>query len=265
MTQYSVVAIQISISLNIRKCKALFQSYDILFSDSDEIFIRTQENKYVYVFQYGVLSFFNFNPSEINEIIRIIDPSAPMWGNHELDETIKITISDQAQKVEFNSVTLNDLSPEFIRLVMLNTSQSVALDKYLEITDDILEETRQYVKQLEQTGSLRLSRKKLKMFIGRVLNVKNQIFENLYIFNAPDITWENEALNRLNIELKQTFDLKDRYQYIYERNSIIKEELDLFKDILDHNESSRLEIIIIALILVEVIDLYVVRLLQASF
>jgi uncharacterized Rmd1/YagE family protein len=259
MKQYSVVAIQISISLNIRKCKSLFKSYEIIFSDSDEIFIRTAEDKFVYLFQYGVLSFFNFQPNEINDLIKIIDPNALMWGNHELNETIKIIINKDVQKVEFDSVTLKELNPEFIRLIMLNTSQSVALDKYLEITDAILEETRQYVRQLEQTGSLSLSRKKLKMFIGRVLNVKNQIFENLYIFNAPDITWENESLNSLNIELKQIFDLKDRYQYIYERNSIIKEELDLFKDILDHNESSRLEYIIIALILVEVIDLFIVR------
>lgn len=260
MKQFSVVAIQIAISLNIRKCKTLFKSYEIIFSDSDEIFIKTAGDKFLYIFQYGVLSFFNFQPEEINKIIRIIEPNAPLWGNHDLNETIKIKIEPGTQKVEFNSVTLDELNPEFIRLVMLNTSQSVALDKYLEITDGILEETRQYVKQLEENGSLKLSRKKLKMFIGKVLNVKNQIFENLYIFNAPDITWENESLNRLNIELKHIFDLKDRYQYIYERNSIIKEELDLFKDILDHNESSRLEIIIIALILVEVIDLFIVRL-----
>ncbi len=179
MKQFSVVAIQIAISLNIRKCKTLFKTYQIIFSDSDEIFIKTAEDKFLYIFQYGVLSFFNFQPEEINEIIRIIEPNAPLWGNHELNETLKIRIEPGTQKVEFNSVTLNELNPEFIRLVMLNTSQSVALDKYLEITDNILEETRQYVKQLENEGSLRLSRKKLKMFIGRVLNVKNQIFEHI--------------------------------------------------------------------------------------
>ncbi|MDA0678646.1 MAG: RMD1 family protein, partial [Bacteroidetes bacterium] len=91
------------------------------------------------------------------------------------------------------------------------------------------------------------------------LNVKNQISENLYIFDSPDVTWENESLNRLNIALKQTFDIKDRYRYIYERTAIIKEDLELFKDIMDHRESNRLEWIIILLILVEVIDLFAFR------
>ena len=52
-----------------------------------------------------------------------------------------------------------------------------------------------------------------------------------------------------------------RYRYIYERTAIIKEDLELFKDIMDHKESSKLEWIII-LILVEVVDLFVLRLLK---
>jgi uncharacterized Rmd1/YagE family protein len=142
---------------------------------------------------------------------------------------------------------------------MLNTSQSVALDKYLEITDQLLSETSQYVDALELTGKLKISGKRLKRFIGHVLKIKNQISENLYIFDSPDITWENEALNKLNVSLKQTFDLKDRYRYIYERTAIIKEDLELFKDIMDHRESSKLEWIIILLILVEVVDVFFLR------
>ena len=95
-----------------------------------------------------------------------------------------------------------------------------------------------------------------------MLNIKNQISENLYIFDAPDITWESESLNQLHLALKQTFDLKDRYRYIYERTAIIKDDLELFKDIMDHRESSKLEWIIILLIFVEVVDLFVLRLLK---
>ena len=60
--------------------------------------------------------------------------------------------------------------------------------------------------------------------------------------------------------LKQTFDLKDRYHVIHDRIEIIKENLELFKDIMDHRESSRLEWIIIILILVEVIDMFILKL-----
>jgi len=80
------------------------------------------------------------------------------------------------------------------------------------------------------------------------------------MFASPEVTWENQSLTKLDVALKQTFDLKDRYRYIYERTAIIKEDLELFKDIMDHRESSKLEWIIIALILLEVVDLFVFRL-----
>ncbi|MET6991165.1 RMD1 family protein [Sediminicola arcticus] len=145
------------------------------------------------------------------------------------------------QKVTFNKVILPNFDSESIRLVMLNTSQSVALDRYLEITEQLLEETNVHTKLLERKGKLNISGTNLKRFIGKVLNVKNEISENLYIFDSPDSTWENEDLNRLDMELKQTFDLKDKYRYISERIGIIKEDLELFKDIMEHRESSRLE------------------------
>jgi len=44
--------------------------------------------------------------------------------------------------------------------------------------------------------------------------------------------------------------------------AIIKEDLELFKDIMDHRESSKLEWIIVLLILVEVVDAFVIRILN---
>jgi uncharacterized Rmd1/YagE family protein len=258
---YTVIALQIANSLNIRQCKQKL-ALPICYSDSDELFLSNGSEKFIYIFQYGVIAFFNHTTREINKIVKRLNPTADYWQEQELSETIKVSITKGAQQVTFDQVVLPNFDQEAIRLVLLNTSQSVALDKYLEITDALLEETNGYIKSLELTGKLNISGKKLKRFIGKVLNIKNQISENLYIFDAPDITWENESLNRLNLALKQTFDLKDRYRYIYERTAIIKEDLELFKDIMDHRESSKLEWIIILLILVEVVDVFVVRILK---
>ncbi|MDG1063712.1 MAG: RMD1 family protein [Flavobacteriaceae bacterium] len=258
---HKVIALQIAPSINIRKCREAL-ALPILFTDSDELFLSNGEEKFVYVFQYGIVAFFNHNSGEINSIVKTLMPEAPSWEDQELSETIKVYIKKGVQEVAFDQVTLPDFDQEAIRLVMLNTSQSVALDKYLEITDSLLAETKVYTKSLELTGKFNISGIKLKRFIGKVLNIKNQISENLYIFDSPDITWENESLNSLHLALKQTFDLKDRYRYIYERIAIIKEDLELFKDIMEHRESSKLEWIIIILILVEVVDLFVIRILK---
>lgn len=256
---FEVVAYQLSATINMRRCRTLLP-LEVLFSDSDELYLYNGEQKFIYIFQYGMVSFFNHTEEEITQILKEIGLVGEGNLSDQLSEKIEVEISEGLQSVAFDRVVLPDFDTESIRMVMLNTSQSVALNRYSEITEQLLEETNEHTKYLEKHGKLDIGGNKLRRFIGKVLNIKNQISENLYIFNAPDIAWENEKLNRLDRELKLTFDLKDRYRNIHERVNIIKENLQLFKDIMYHKESNRLEWIIIILILFEVLDLFVIRL-----
>jgi len=255
---YKVVAYQVANTIQIKASKQQLQ-WQLLFQDSDELYYKSSENKFIYIFHYGMVSFFNMNASEIASVLEEIKPFCNTYISEKLSEDIQIEVRENSLKVEYNNVILPELNDEMIRLVMLNTSQSVALDRYADITEELLIETHEHTKYLENKGKLDISGNKLKRFIGRVLNIKNKISENLYIFDSPDSTWENEQLNKLNQELKISFDLKDRYRLIHERIEIIKENLELFKDIMDHKESSRLEWIIIILIVIEVVDMFILK------
>lgn len=258
---FEVVAYHIASTISIRHCRSLLP-LEILFSDSDELFLKNGNKKFVYIFKYGLVSFFNHSKKEQKKILEALSDISDKVNYPQHTDSIQVEIIEGRHQVAFDKVILPNFDSESIRLVMLNTSQSVALDQYSEITEQLLSETKIHTSFLEKKGRLRISGIRLKQFIGKVLNIKNQISENLYIFDEPDSTWENEQLNRLNLELKNTFDLKIRYRNIHERIEIIKENLDLFKDILDHRESSRLEWVIIILILVEVLDLFLFRLIR---
>ncbi|MDO1501560.1 RMD1 family protein [Winogradskyella maritima] len=257
---YHVVAYNVAKSVAVKSCKNNLK-FQLLFSDSDELFYQFKAEKYIYVFQYGMLSFFNMTSEEISEVFKLIKPYAVNFETPEVSEDISITFENEKMAVEFDHIVLPSFDAEMIRLVMLNASQSVALSRYSEITENLLFETNKHTVYLEKKGKLDISGNKLKRFIGKTLNIKNKISENLYIFDSPDVTWENEQLNKLNLGLKQTFDLKDRYRVIHDRVEIIKENLELFKDIMDHKESSKLEWIIIILILVEVVDMFILKML----
>ena len=86
--------------------------------------------------------------------------------------------------------------------------------------------------------------------------LKNRIAENLYIFDSPPETWENEQLDKLHNELKKSFDLQDRSRDVSEGLQIVKDNLELFKDILQYRTSLLLEWIVIILIAVEVINFF---------
>lgn len=255
---YNVVAYQLANTINLKETKLNIQ-YTLVFSDSDELFYKYAEHKFIYIFQYGMVSFFNMTASEIDACIIKLKPFCKEIISDKPSENIQLIIKDNVLNVEFDKIILPELNQEMIRLVMLNASQSVALDRFSTITENILIETNEHTKYLENKGKLDISGHKLKRFIGKILNLKNKISENLYIFDSPEITWEDEQLNALNIKLKKAFDLKDRYHLIHDRIDIIKENLELFKDIMDHKESSRLEWIIIILILVEVVDMFILK------
>ncbi|GAA4273141.1 RMD1 family protein [Aquimarina gracilis] len=252
-------AVQIADVISIRNCKNNFKA-KLLFSDTDELFYELYQGQYIYIFKYGVISFYNLSREDIKEVCAEILQYGKNPIPEEVSEYIEIMIGGNVNKVSFGKVSLKEFDVESLRLIMLNVSQSVALDKYANISEQILEDTKSHTSYLEEKGRLDISGKKLKKYIGRVLNIKNRISENLYIFDSPDVTWDDERLNKLDQDLKRAFDLKDRYRSIHDQIEIIKENLELFKDIMFHRQSSTLEWIIIILILVEVVDLFIQKL-----
>jgi uncharacterized Rmd1/YagE family protein len=255
---FKVQSHQIAQHLNIRAIRKSFKA-PLVFGDSDELFYKISDTKYIYVFQFGIISYFNISESRIKEMEAQLIPHGKGAVSDLLSENINVSVQERTLQVHFDSVTIPEIDEEMLRLIMLHTSQSVALDRYAEITAQLLESASIHTQSLERNGRLKISSRKLKKFIGKTLNIKNGIYENLYIFDSPEVTWEDEQLAKLDNDLKQTFDLKNRYRNIQDRIAIIKENLELFKDIWNHKESSTLEWIIIILIVIEVIDLFVTK------
>jgi len=109
---------------------------------------------------------------------------------------------------------------------------------------------------------LKISRKNMMRFIGRALNTQNDIAENIYIFDAPDLVWDDEYLDKLHQGLSKHFDLRVRFSEIEYTLRIIEDNLSVFREIINQRESSLLELIIIVLILVEIVDLLITKLLK---
>lgn len=250
----TVFAYQYAESIDIKSFKANFTA-ELNYSSSDELFYKADAESYVYVFKYGVLCFFNYDALKIAEFFNFTSRHANNEFENKLSEEFLIETGCKENAFGYNKVEIVNLDDETLRLIMLNVSHSVALDYYSEQSDILLEGTNHQIQYLEKYGKLNISGNNLRRYIGRTLNLKNRISQNLYIFDSPPETWENENLNKIDIGLKKTFDLQIRSRNIQEDLQIIRENLELFKDIMQYKKSTLLEWIVILLIMVEVVNL----------
>lgn len=224
--------------------------------DGDKLFYEFGDGRYVCLFRYGVIGYFNIPPEEEDLYIQKVRPCCQQAVKTPFREEMRMHLNSEKDLVEFNRISLKNTDIGAVKIVMINLAHSVVLDDYTQITENLLEDTNRYTRYLEEKGRISLKGKKLIRYIARVMNLKNRVAENLNILDNSDITWENERLYRLDMELKINFDINDRHRYLQDQLATVRENLDFFKDIMQHRESTFLEWIIIILILIEVIDTF---------
>jgi uncharacterized Rmd1/YagE family protein len=215
-----------------------------------------EPEKCIYVFRYGVVSLLNHSSVETTAFLKVIADYCRNPLSERMSDEFDIETGTNGFAFGHNKIGIPTADPEMLRLIMLHVSQSVALDHFAEQTNSQMLETNHHTQILEMKGKLDMGSFALKKYIGKTLNLKNRIAEHLYIFDSPDETWENEDLSKLDAGLKKTFDLQARFKTIEQGLGIVKENLELFKDLMQHRQSNFLEWIIILLIFVEVVNLF---------
>lgn len=252
--RYNCVAINIADSIDIKGLKNNFPA-QLIISTSTEIFFKIADSKFISIFNYGVIAFSEHNQQEIDKVISTISN----YINDEqekLSETIDIEFESENINYQGNILSLPKKYHlnELFRIVLFDLSQSVALDYYSGIAEKLLHQVKKFASELEEEGKISLNKKEMMKFIGKSLSTKNKIVDNLYIFDSPEITWENEKIDKVHNLLTRTFDLNSRFKEIEYTFNIIDDNLQMFKDTYEHEHSSTLEIVVIVLILIEIIN-----------
>ena len=250
-----IEAIQIAEFFNIKKFRLEFSQQPYSSSTSELFYQLPEINRFFYVFDYGVVVFANFNAVAKRDLILELKKYTTLPVNLDLSEEYNVAINPEIEKVIVKNdlVILSNCNPSTMRIVMLNIGQSVALEYYEVLTDELITSSKHYIVQLERSGKLSISKINLLKYIGKVLNVKNSIVDNLYILDDPNSVWDNEELDLLNRLLKTNFDINTRFKDLDYRLQIVEDNLRLFTDVLNVRESSRLEWVVIILIAIEIL------------
>ncbi len=229
---------------------------------SSELFYGFAGEKYQYYFNFGVLVLSGYTEDEMKWAIKTVQNFQRDPSNAWMRDDHNINVNEASEIIfGFDELTVAKVDAQVIRITMFNLAQSVALDHYHEVSEQLLTEVKGFTDQLEHTGKLKISRANMRRFLGRALNTQIDIAENIYIFDAPDLVWYDDYLDKLHQGLIKHFDLRVRFSEVEYTMRIIAENLAVFREIIQHRESNIIEYIIIALIFIEVVDLFVSKLL----
>jgi uncharacterized Rmd1/YagE family protein len=236
-------------------------TFDCIYADPTELIYELKHFSYFQVFDYGSIVFFGVEKNAQTDIINSIRTILGLATSELVSEEFDVEENAHSStKILFDKIIVNHIDVDVAKIVMINIAQSVALDYYIEQSTTLLNQTTNYSTELEEKGRFSLRGKKLLRYIGRALNLKNKIAQNLYIFDSPDITWYDKSLNDIHYHLKRELDITIRHRSLQENLDIIQENLEIFKDINQHSHSSTLEWIIIILIAVEIVNLFIGKL-----
>lgn len=235
-------------------------AYNCIYADPTELMYDAEDDSYIGIFDYGSIVFFGVDNSTQTNIINTVRTILNIDKAELKRENFDVEINPEASyKVIFDRLIIKVLTIDIAKIIMLNIAQSVALDYYIEQSNILLNQTFQFSLELEEKGKFSIKGKKLLKYIGRLLNLKNKITQNIYIFDSPNLTWNDEYLNVINNDLSRELDIKLRHSSLQDSLNTVRENLEILKDINQHSHSSTLELIVIVLIAIEILNLFIAK------
>lgn len=254
----TIRAFQVAEGFDIRSIRAELGD-GLMAASPKELFYRLKSEggeSYLYLMDYGVVAFAGCDEEESAKLLDRLQRFAESPLDKRVGEDFRVHADAPEAVFGYNDIHLPSFNEDVLRIIMLYVGQSAALDHYEATVDRMLAETGGFARELERFGKLKTSRRNVQRFIGRILAIRNRIVDNLYIMDAPDITWENEYLDKIDRGMKKTFDIVERFRSLDLQLREIKENLELFAELLQFRLSNTLEWIIIGLFLIEVINLF---------
>lgn len=227
-----------------------FKPYQI---NPDEIVYKVDEQRFIFLYRFGSIVFFNISRDDQNREFDRIANSLDI--DEEISASEEFYLEDNSEELTITFDTLKCSKPEYetVYLASFVLAQSVALEYFENLVDDMLERSRKITRNLETTGKIKRKIKDLVKYIGFALTTRQVIVSKLYILDKPEMTWDNPALEKLYTLLSNTFELKERYKMLDYKFDMIQDSLEILSDLIKTRKETILELLIIILIFIEVV------------
>jgi uncharacterized Rmd1/YagE family protein len=132
-------------------------------------------------------------------------------------------------------------------------AKSVALARYEKEIGSVFDTIEPPARALADNGAIPRGRKGLLQMIGSALLVQHRVSGRIAFAEKPDVLWENPELERLYARLEDEYEIVERGTLLNGKMGVIAAAAQTFTDLVDTQRSTRLEMLVVGLILAELV------------
>jgi uncharacterized Rmd1/YagE family protein len=207
----------------------------------------------VFAYPFGALVFHDV-PAQVREAeLRRVMTSRPKL-------TTKVVHEDFQSREEPGATTgivddvlvIDHLTRDRIGMVALTVAQSAAMEYYETIIEQAFRRIDTLVERMEKRGTVSMRTKPLLKLIGSAMANRNEVIAVLYLLDKPDVTWDDSAMDMIYEDLRNEFDLGERYESLEQKLRSVQEALELILDVARERRMMWLEIFVTLLFVFEI-------------
>jgi uncharacterized Rmd1/YagE family protein len=217
--------------------------------------IRLTHGGVAFVFRYGAVVFCNADPREKSELLTSLALRASeRLETPEIEETnLKVQPdADESGAALFGIISLRDASLERLQIVAHVLAKSIVLAHYEARISSVFDQVEPLADNLMRTGRTPEDIRTLLKKIGYLLLTQQRVVGRVEIDEKPDVLWDHPELERLHARLEDEYELRERSRAIERKLDLLQDQLATLTDLVQEKRSTRLEWLVIMLILIEV-------------
>jgi uncharacterized Rmd1/YagE family protein len=217
--------------------------------------IRIDNEGIAVLFRYGVTVLIGLSQQQEQKLLEKLSArvSARLDRYEEETAVIKLAEEDEDQVPAGGPILIRAMSPERLLVISDVLAKSVVLAHDERRVAEVFEVIEPFARELATRGKARLNRTGILRLIGNALLVQHRVSGRVAITEKPDALWDRPDLERLYARLEDEYELQERVDTLNRKLAVISETATTLADIIDTQRSLRLELIIVALIALEII------------
>ncbi len=168
-------------------------------------------------------------------------------------EVVFVTIGDAgAPAGQGEQLVLNDFSVERFSIVASALAKSVALARDEQLIHAVFEKLEPFARELSKSSGRKLGPSASLKLLGDALLAQHRMVGRVEVHEKPEILWDRPDLVRLHARLDDEYELSERARELGRKLKVVEESARAIAEVADAYISRRLEIAIVALIMLEI-------------